>query len=57
MWVAVLVDGIFGPDFTTTTNNGPANTTATTVPSVIAVAICALVAMIAITQATFRRNA
>jgi hypothetical protein len=57
MWVAVLFVGVFGPDLTSTSNNASANTTATTIPSVIPVAICALFATIAITHATFRRNA
>ena len=57
MWVAVLFVGVFGLDLTSTSNNASANTTATTIPSVIPVAICALLATIAITHATFRRNA
>jgi hypothetical protein len=57
MWMAVLFDGVFGADLTSTTNNASTNTTTTTVPSVIAVAICALLATIAIAHAAFRRAA
>ncbi len=57
MWLAVLFVGIFGPDFTTTTNNASTNTTSTTIPSVIPVAICALLATIAVAHAAFRRPA
>lgn len=56
MWLAVLVVGIFGPDFTTSANNASTNTSGTTVPSVIVVAICALLATIAVTHAAFRRT-
>ena len=57
MWLSVLVVGIFGPDFTSVSNNASTNTTQTTVPSVIAVAICALLATISVAHAAFRRPA
>ena len=57
MWVAVIFCGIFGPNLTNSTNNASVNGSATSIPSVIPVAICALLATIAITHATFRRNA
>jgi hypothetical protein len=56
MWLAVLFVGIFGPDFTTASNNASVNGTQTTVPSVIVVAICALLATIVVTHAAFRRT-
>jgi hypothetical protein len=57
MWLAVLFVGIFGPDFTSSSNTASVNGTQTTVPSVIVVAICALLATIGVTHAAFRRRA
>jgi hypothetical protein len=54
MWLAVLIVGIFGPDFTATSNSA---STSTTVPSVVPVAICALLATVAVAHAAFRRPA
>src|ERR1700675_3947103 len=56
MWLAGLFVGIFGPDFTSSSNNASVNGTQTTVPSVIVVAICALLATIGVTHAAFRRT-
>ena len=56
MWVAVIVCGVFGPDLTTSTNNASVNGNTTTIPSVIPVAICALLATIAVAHAAFRRR-
>lgn len=56
MWLAVLFVGIFGPDFTSSSDNASVNGTQTTVPSVIVVAICALLATVAVTYAAFRRE-
>lgn len=56
MWLAVLFVGIFGPDLTSSSNNASVNGTQTTVPSVIVVAICALLATIGVTHAAFRRG-
>ena len=48
--------GVFGPDLTTSTSNASVNANATTVPSVIPVAICALLATVALAHAAFRRR-
>ena len=56
MWIAVLFVGVFGPDLTTSTSNASMNANATTVPSVIPVAICALLATVALAHAAFRRR-
>ena len=49
MWVAVLFDGVFGPDFVSAST-----TSHTTVPSVVFVAVCAMVGTIAVTHAALR---
>ena len=54
MWLAVLFVGVFGPDFSTSSNNASVNGTQTTIPAVIAVAICALLATIRVSNAAFR---
>jgi hypothetical protein len=56
MWLAVLFVGIFGPDFTSSSNTASVDGTQTTVPSVIAVAICALLATLAVAHAALRRT-
>ena len=56
MWVAVLFVGVFGPDLSSSSNNASVNSNATTVPSVIPVAVCALLATIAVAHAAFRRR-
>ena len=56
MWLAVRAVGIAGADFTTTSHSASGDTTGTTVPSVIAVAICALIATVAVAHAAFRRT-
>ena len=55
MWLAVLVVGVFGPDFKTASDNAAVNGTQTTIPAVILVAVCALIATIAVVHAAFRR--
>jgi hypothetical protein len=57
MWMAVLVVGAFGPDITATSNNASTNTSSTTVPSVVVVALCALVATMAVARASFAHRA
>ncbi len=57
MWLAVLVVGIFGPDFTATSNSASSDTSSATIPSVVPVAICALLATVAVAHAAFRRPA
>jgi hypothetical protein len=48
MWLAVLFDGIYGPNIE---NGGP---TGSSTPSVIVVAVCAMVATIVIGRAAFK---
>jgi hypothetical protein len=55
MWLAVLVTGIFGPDFTSTSNNASTNTSSLTIPSVVFVALGALLATVSVAHAAFRR--
>ena len=49
MWTAVLFVGVFGPDFVTASP-----TDRTTIPSVVLVAICAMVGTITVAHAALR---
>ncbi|HZS30333.1 MAG TPA: hypothetical protein VFA37_03680 [Gaiellaceae bacterium] len=55
MWLAVLFDGVYGPSIVT--HNGVADVgTATSVPSVVVVAPCAVVATWLVARHAFRRQ-
>ena len=49
MWTAVLFVGVFGPDFVSAST-----TDRTAIPSVVLVAICAMVGTITVTHAALR---
>ena len=56
MWAAVIFCGIFAPNLTNSTNNASVNGSTTSIPSVIPVAICALLATVAVAHAAFPRR-
>jgi len=51
MWLAVLFDGIYGPNFVSTSGGN-----STTVPSAIGVALFALLGTVAVAKHAFRRD-
>jgi hypothetical protein len=53
MWLAVLFDAVYGPDFVSTTPGG----TSTTIPSAIAVALFAFLATVPVAKYGFRHDA
>ena len=53
MWLAVLFDGIFGPDFVSTTPGG----SSTTIPSVVFVAVFAYLGTRVVAKYGFRERA
>jgi hypothetical protein len=52
MWTAVLFVGVFGPDFV---SSSP--TDRTTIPSVVFVAVCAMIGTITVAHAALRGRA
>jgi hypothetical protein len=52
MWLAVLFDAVYGPDFVSTTPGG----TSTTIPSAIAVAFFAFLATVPVAKYGFRHK-
>jgi hypothetical protein len=54
MWLAVLFDAVFGPDFVSTSGGGSGDST--TIPSAVFVAVFAWLASVAVARYAFRRR-